>query len=184
MYLPVLLCTTELAQSTSQYHFVLHSLHKALVSTTLCYIACTKHVRVLLCATKLTQNTFHLLTYHYRSLNASTPLRFTVDSCKRQWCYITHAAMAPSNLDAAIAMRSAETELQNTKQLGTTASKIAAPKPNLNARTKKKDDFEALFERSFKRKITTAPKLRKSADGKIKVSCSGFPPNTSFQNTM
>ena len=31
---PVLLCTTKLAQSTSQYYFVLQSLHKALPSTT------------------------------------------------------------------------------------------------------------------------------------------------------
>ena len=31
----LLLCTTKLAQSTSQYYFVLQSLHKALLSTTL-----------------------------------------------------------------------------------------------------------------------------------------------------
>ena len=36
-YFPVLLCTTKLAQSTSQYYFVLHSLHKGLPSTTLRY---------------------------------------------------------------------------------------------------------------------------------------------------
>jgi len=34
-HVPVLLCTTKLAQSTSQYYFVLQSLHKALHSTTL-----------------------------------------------------------------------------------------------------------------------------------------------------
>ena len=34
-HFPVLLCTAELAQSTSQYYFVLRSLHKALPSTTL-----------------------------------------------------------------------------------------------------------------------------------------------------
>ena len=39
---------------------------------------------------------------------------------------ITHAAAAPSNLDATITMRSAETELQNTIELcGATASAIA-----------------------------------------------------------
>ena len=37
-----LLCTTKLAQSTSQYHFVLQSLHKALPSTTLYCKASTK----------------------------------------------------------------------------------------------------------------------------------------------
>ena len=52
---PVLLCTTNLAQSTSQYYFVLRSLHKALPSTTLYYKACTKHLPVLLCTTKLAQ---------------------------------------------------------------------------------------------------------------------------------
>ena len=78
---PVLLCTAKLAQNTFQYYFVLQNLHKAPPSTTLCYNAClhkalpsttvyykacTKHfpVRpcttnpVLLCTTKLAQNTF------------------------------------------------------------------------------------------------------------------------------
>ena len=35
-----------------------------------------------------------------------------------------------SNLDAAITMRSAETELQNTIELRATASEIVAPKPD------------------------------------------------------
>jgi len=35
-------------------------------------------------------------------------------------------------------MRSAETELQNTKELRATASEIAAPKPDLDAKAKKK----------------------------------------------
>jgi len=57
----------KLAQSTSQYYFVLQSLHKALPSTTwqkalpsttLYYKACTKHFSVLLCITKLAQSTF------------------------------------------------------------------------------------------------------------------------------
>ena len=37
-YFPVLLCTAQLPQSTSQYYFVLQSLHKALLSTALYYI--------------------------------------------------------------------------------------------------------------------------------------------------
>ena len=49
---------------------------------------------------------------------------------------ITNAATARSNLDAA--RRSAETELQNTIELRTTASEIVAPKPDLDARAKKK----------------------------------------------
>ena len=68
---------------------------------------------------------------------------------------ITNAATARSNLDAAITMRSAETELQNTIELRATASEIVAPNPDLDARAKK-DDFEALFKRIFRRKITSA----------------------------
>ena len=68
---------------------------------------------------------------------------------------ITNAATARSNLDTAITMRSAETELQNTKELRATASEIAAPKPDLDAK-RKKDDFEALFKRIFRRKNTSA----------------------------
>ena len=68
---------------------------------------------------------------------------------------ITNAATARSNLDTAITMRPAETELQNTTELRTTASEIVAPKPDLDARAKK-DDFEAVFKRIFRRKITSA----------------------------
>ena len=49
-----------------------------------------------------------------------------------------HAAVAQSNLDAAITMRSTQTEMQNTKELRATASEIAAPKPGVDAREKKK----------------------------------------------
>ena len=48
---------------------------------------------------------------------------------------ITNAATARSNLDT---MRSAETELQNAIELRTTASEIVAPKPDLDARAKKR----------------------------------------------
>ena len=51
---------------------------------------------------------------------------------------ITHAAVAPSNLDAAITMRPAQTEVKNTIKLRATASEIAVPKPNLDAIAKKK----------------------------------------------
>jgi len=49
-----------------------------------------------------------------------------------------HAAVVPSNLDTPITMRSAETELQNTIGLRATASEIAAPKPDLDAKPKKR----------------------------------------------
>ena len=90
-HVPVLLCTTKLAQTTSQYYFVLQSLHKALPSTTLYYNlaqttsqyyfvlqslhkalrsttlyykACTKHFPVLFCTTKLAQNTSNTTLYY------------------------------------------------------------------------------------------------------------------------
>ena len=50
-HFPVLLCTTKLAQATSQYYFVLQSLHKALPSTTVYDKACTNYFPVLLCTT-------------------------------------------------------------------------------------------------------------------------------------
>ena len=51
---------------------------------------------------------------------------------------ITHAAAAPSNLDAATTMRSADTELQNTIKLRATASEIVAPKPDVDAKAEKR----------------------------------------------
>ena len=42
------------------------------------------------------------------------------------------------NLDAATTMRSAKAELPNTIELRATASEIAAPKPDLDAKAKKK----------------------------------------------
>ena len=63
--------------------------------------------------------------------------------------------MQPRNLDAATTMRSADTELRNTIELRATASEIASPKPDLDAKAKKKD-FEAIFKRNFKRKIASA----------------------------
>ena len=68
---------------------------------------------------------------------------------------MTNAATVRRNLDAAITMRFAETELQNTIELRATASEIVAPKLDLDARAKK-NDFEALFKRIFRRKITSA----------------------------
>ena len=43
-----------------------------------------------------------------------------------------------ATLTAAITMRSAETEFQNTIELRATASEIVAPKPDLDARAKKR----------------------------------------------
>ena len=76
------------------------------------------------------------------------PLQYDLRCSAAKDNSITHAAAAPSILDAATTMRSAETELQNTKELRATVSEIAAPKPDLDAKAKK-NDFEALFKSIF-----------------------------------
>ena len=78
---------------------------------------------------------------------------------------ITLAAAAARNVDAAIPLRSADTELQSTIEVHTTTrtncsdlqlqNRISTPK-------RKNDDFEARFKRNFKRKIINA-KMKKSA---------------------
>ena len=66
-YFPLLLRITKLAQSTSQYDFVLQSLHKVLPSTTSYYNACTKYFPVLLRTTKLAQSTSQYYTSYYKA---------------------------------------------------------------------------------------------------------------------
>ena len=83
------------------------------------------------------------------------PFQYDLRSSAAKDNSITHAAAAPSNLDAATTMRSAETELQNTIELRAMASEIAAPK-RISTPKRQKDDFEALFKRNFKRKIISA----------------------------
>ena len=77
---PILLCTTKLAQSTSQYYFVLQDLHKALPGTTLYYKACTKYFPVLLCTTRLAQSTSQ---YYFVLQNLHRALPSTTHSCAR-----------------------------------------------------------------------------------------------------
>ena len=99
------------------------------------------------------------------------PLQYDLRSPAAKDNSITHAAVARSNLDAAITMRSAETELQNTIELRATGSEIAGPKPDLDARAKKRR-FEALLEGFLKGK-SLAPKWRKFADKSLsQPSCS------------
>ena len=72
------------------------------------------------------------------------PLQYDLRSPAAKDNSITHAAAARSNPDAAITMRSAKTELQNTIkviELRTTASEIAAPKPDLDAKAEKRRRF-------------------------------------------
>ena len=69
------------------------------------------------------------------------PLQYDLRSSAAKDKSITYAAAAPSNLDAAIPMRTAVTQLQNTIELRATASETAAPKPDLDAKAKKRRFF-------------------------------------------
>ena len=66
------------------------------------------------------------------------PLQYDLRSSAAKDNSIMHAAAARSNLDAAITLRSAETDLQNIIELRATASEIAAPKPDLDAKATKR----------------------------------------------
>ena len=76
------------------------------------------------------------------------PFQYDLRSSAAKDNSITHAAAAPSNLDAATTMRSAETELQNTIELRAMTSEIAAPKPDLDAKATKRR-FWSTFEKEF-----------------------------------
>ena len=100
------------------------------------------------------------------------PLQYDLRSLAAKDNSITNAATARSNLDAATTMRSAETELQNTIELRTTASEIVAPKPDLDARAKKKTILKH-FLKGFLEGKSLAPKWGKSTDKSVsQPSCS------------
>ena len=105
-------------------------------------------------------------------------LQYDLQSSTAQDNSITHAAAAQSNLDAAITMRSAETELQNTIELRATGSAIAAPKPDGSRRqSRKKTILKHFLKWALKGKLL-APKLRKSADKLL------WQPGCSHSNTI
>ena len=66
------------------------------------------------------------------------PFQYDLRSSAAKDNSITHAAAAPSNLDAATPMRSAVTQLQNTIELRATASETAAPKPGSRRQSEKR----------------------------------------------
>ena len=78
------------------------------------------------------------------------PLQYDLRSPAAKDNSITNAATARSNVDAAITMRSAETELQNAIELRATASEIVAPQPDLDARAEKGVFVEAFFIKQIK----------------------------------
>ena len=100
------------------------------------------------------------------------PLQYDLRSPAAKDNSITHAATAWSNLHAAITMRSAETELQNTIELRATASEIVAPKTGSRRQSEKKAILKHFLKEIFKGK-SLAPKWRKSANKSIsQPSCS------------
>ena len=105
------------------------------------------------------------------------PLQYDLRSPAAKDNSSTNAATARSNLDAATTMRSAETELQNTIELRATASEIVAPKPDLDARAKKKTILKHFFK-GFLEGKSLAPKWRKSADKSL------WQPSCSHSNTI
>ena len=92
------------------------------------------------------------------------PFQYDLQSSAAKDNSITHAAAAPSNLDAATPMRSAETELQNTIELRAMASEIAAPKPDGSRRQSEKKTILMHFLQGILKGKLLAPKLGKSAD--------------------
>jgi len=73
-----------------------------------------------------------------------------MSSCKDT--SITHAAAAPSNLDAAITGRSAETELESKLGPRATASEIAGRKLDLGTKApKKKQILKHFFTQNLKK---------------------------------
>ena len=92
------------------------------------------------------------------------PLQYDLQSSAAKDNSITHAAAAPSNLDAGIPMQFAETELQNTIELRATASETAAPKPDGSRRHSDKKTILKHFLKRFLKGKLLSPKLRKYAD--------------------
>ena len=90
------------------------------------------------------------------------PLQYDLRCSAAKDNSITHAAAAPSNLDAATTMRSAETELQNTIELRATVSEIAAPKPDGSRRQSRKKTILKHFLKGFLKGKLLPWKLRKS----------------------
>ena len=92
---------------------------------------------------------------------------------------ITNAATARSNLDAAITMRSAETELQNTIELRATASEIVAPKSDGSRRQSENKTILKHFLKGFLEGKSLAPKWRKkriSCETSFKTPSATHPP--------
>ena len=79
-------------------------------------------------------------------------------------------------------LRCAETALQNTIEVRTRATQIAAPKPDLDAQKQKNDDFEALFQGNLKRKIISAKMKNPLLKHRSQLSCTRY--NTIYDSQL
>ena len=107
------------------------------------------------------------------------PLQYDLRSPAAKDNSITHTAKAGSNLDAAITMRSAETELQNTIELRATASEIVASKPDGSRRQSEKKKILKHFLKGFLEGKSLAPKWKKkriSCETSFKTPSATHPP--------
>ena len=168
-HFPVLLCTTKLGQSTSQYYFVLQSFHTSLPSTTLYYKTCTKHVPVLLCTTKLAQNTsqYYFALQSLQALPPHPPHRNDPSHTRRTHDNTRHATfMQPFQCDLPPQLQ----ETHRTTHTGTT-TRCKTHRRN-NSRQKRPQPHPLHRRGTFHRR------LQPLYTEKHKVSCSGFLPTT------
>ena len=91
------------------------------------------------------------------------PFQYDLRSSAAKDNSITHAAAAPSNLDAATTMRSAETELQSTIESTCNGVGNCSSKTGSRRQSDKKTILKHFLKGIVKGKLL-APKLRKSAD--------------------
>ena len=105
------------------------------------------------------------------------PLQYDLRSSAAKYKSITYAAAAPSNLDAAIPMRSAETQLQNTIRITRNGIGNCSSKTGSRRQSEKKTILKH-FLKGFLKGKSLAPKWRKSADKAISQ------PGCSHSNTI
>ena len=94
------------------------------------------------------------------------PFQYDLQSSAAKDNSITHAAAAPSNLDAATTMRSAETELQKHNRTTRNGVGNCSSKTRSRRQSDKKTILKHFLKGILKGKLL-APKLRKSADNSL-----------------
>ena len=112
------------------------------------------------------------------------PLQYDLQSSTAKDNSITHAAAAPSNLNAAITMRSAETESQNTIELRATASAIVSSSKTGSRRQSRKKTILKHFLKEFLKGKLLAPKLRNKSLSQPGCSHSNTIYNLQLQKTI